>query len=115
MATTEDMLPLLRPVDVAELLNVSRKTAYRLIERGELSAVRRDQRARPARGLGCLPGAWGTPMSGRRWLRRRLRAWRSRVLWMASAEGWGGDSGSASDIATVEGTRLPRLRDAGAA
>jgi excisionase family DNA binding protein len=40
MATTEDMLPLLRPVDVAELLNVSRKTAYRLIERGELSAVR---------------------------------------------------------------------------
>jgi excisionase family DNA binding protein len=39
MPTTEDMLPLLRPVDVAELLNVSRKTAYRLIERGELSAV----------------------------------------------------------------------------
>ena len=33
------MRPLVRPVDVAELLNVSRKTSYRLIERGELSPV----------------------------------------------------------------------------
>ncbi len=39
MATTENIRPLLRPIDVAELLNVSRKTAYRLIERGELDAV----------------------------------------------------------------------------
>jgi excisionase family DNA binding protein len=39
VATTEDNRPLLRPVDVAELLNVSRKTAYRLIERGDLDAI----------------------------------------------------------------------------
>src|SRR5215211_3325434 len=32
--------PLLRPVDVADLLNVSRKTAYRLIAGGDLPAIR---------------------------------------------------------------------------
>jgi excisionase family DNA binding protein len=39
MPTSPDTRPLLRPMDVAHLLNVSRKTAYRLIERGELEAV----------------------------------------------------------------------------
>lgn len=39
MQPTQDTRPLLRPIDVAPLLNVSRKTAYRLIERGELDAV----------------------------------------------------------------------------
>ncbi len=39
MSAAEDIRPLLRPIDIAELLNVSRKTAYRLIERGELAAV----------------------------------------------------------------------------
>jgi excisionase family DNA binding protein len=49
VATTEDLPPLMRPVDVAELLNVSRKTAYRLIERGELDAIHvgRSVRVRP--------------------------------------------------------------------
>jgi excisionase family DNA binding protein len=39
MTTTPDTRPLLTSADVAHLLNVSRKTAYRLIERGELQAL----------------------------------------------------------------------------
>jgi excisionase family DNA binding protein len=39
MSATTDVPQLLRPIDIAEILNVSRKTAYRLIERGELPAV----------------------------------------------------------------------------
>jgi putative molybdopterin biosynthesis protein len=37
--TSEDPRPPLRPHDAAEMLSVSRKTVYRLIERGELRAV----------------------------------------------------------------------------
>jgi excisionase family DNA binding protein len=39
MQSTPDMRQLLTPADVAHLLNVSRKTAFRLIGRGELDAV----------------------------------------------------------------------------
>ena len=39
MSATQDTRPLLRPADVARQLNVSRKTAYRLIDRGELRAI----------------------------------------------------------------------------
>jgi len=39
MPTTPDTHPLLRPVDVADLLSVSRKRVYRLIERGELDPL----------------------------------------------------------------------------
>ena len=39
MATTQETRPLLRPVEVAELLAVTRKTVYRLIDRGDLHAV----------------------------------------------------------------------------
>jgi excisionase family DNA binding protein len=39
MQSTPDTRPLLTPADVAHLLAVSRKTTYRLIERGELDAV----------------------------------------------------------------------------
>jgi excisionase family DNA binding protein len=39
MQSTQDTRPLLTPADVAHLVNVSRKTAYRLIERGELEAL----------------------------------------------------------------------------
>jgi len=50
MQAVEDTSPLLRPADVADLLNVSRKTAYRLIARGDLPAIRigTTLRVRPA-------------------------------------------------------------------
>jgi putative molybdopterin biosynthesis protein len=38
MPTAQDT-PLLRPADAAERLAVSRKTVYRLIDRGELRAI----------------------------------------------------------------------------
>jgi putative molybdopterin biosynthesis protein len=38
-ATPEDQARLLRPDEAAERLAVSRKTVYRLIDRGELRAV----------------------------------------------------------------------------
>ena len=39
MTTPTDTRPLLRPVEVAEQLAVTRKTIYRLIDRGDLRAV----------------------------------------------------------------------------
>ena len=38
-ATPDDTRPMLSPAEVAELANVSRKTIYREIDRGELPAV----------------------------------------------------------------------------
>jgi len=60
MATPEDTRPLLTPAEAAELANVSRKTVYREIDRGELPAlhVGRQLRIDPtdlSRYLGRMP------------------------------------------------------------
>ena len=49
MATPEDTRPMLTPAQVAELANVSRKTVYREIDRGELPALHVGRQLRIAR------------------------------------------------------------------